>query len=249
MTNIHKLDIQGHKTDQLISQWIDGELSSDEHSEFASRLAMEPALAARVEQFKYTDGLLCELLSADKITLNPAIALRLTTPEPSLPKAHSNKHGRQIVAIAATVMLACGLTFQWATSQQSGAYPIGVDVAQALEVLPSRAEGWDTLADGSSIRTVLTFPSAQGAWCREFMLAQEADHWRGVACRHDGSWVTQVMARGLFIEQDSGYRQASAQDVDSVTRFIDQQAADVALSAKQEQTIIASGWMSAASSD
>ena len=113
MTNIHKLDIQGHKTDQLISQWIDGELSSDEHSEFASRLAMEPALAARVEQFKYTDGLLCELLSADKITLNPAIALRLTTPEPSLPKAHSNKHGRQIVAIAATVMLACGLTFQW----------------------------------------------------------------------------------------------------------------------------------------
>ena len=73
-------------------------------------------------------------------------------------------------------------------------------------------------------------------------MASQEDHWRGVACRHDGSWVTQVMAREVFLEASKGYRTASAADVDQISRFIDAEAADVALSASQEANVIGANW-------
>jgi len=115
-------------------------------------------------------------------------------------------------------------------------------LAAALTTQASRAEGWETLDDARDFRAVLTFPAANGNWCREFMVASGEEHWRGVACRNQDSWVTQVMAREVFLDQSTGYRTASAGDIDQVSRFIDAEATDVALSRSQETAVIRDGW-------
>jgi hypothetical protein len=50
------------------------------------------------------------------------------------------------------------------------------------------------------------------------------------------------MAREVFLEESGGYRAASAADVDQVSRFIDAEATDVALSAGQEAAVIDANW-------
>jgi hypothetical protein len=50
------------------------------------------------------------------------------------------------------------------------------------------------------------------------------------------------MAREVFLDQSTGYRTASAGDIDQVSRFIDAEATDVALSRSQEIALIRDGW-------
>ena len=89
---------------------------------------------------------------------------------------------------------------------------------------------------------MLTFPAADGRWCREFLVASDAKHWRGVACRDDNTWVTQVMGSEVFLEQETQYRTASADDDQAVARFIDETASDVALGPDEEAALLNSGW-------
>ncbi len=238
MAKIHTLNVIGDKNDQFISRWLDGDLTDAERQQFSDRLADEPALHRRLVEFQYHDALLCELLADDKFSVNPALAARLAAPAKA-PVATD----RTIWALAASALLAMGLVFQLGNSALTVESQMSYDLADALESQPSRAQGWDELKNGAQMRAVLSFPSAQGTWCREFLLAQDSNHWRGVACRHQDSWVTQILARDLFLESGEGYRLAGAQDVDSVARFIDQQAVDVALSSQQELAVIASNWM------
>ena len=92
------------------------------------------------------------------------------------------------------------------------------------------------------MRVVLTFPAADGTWCREFLVAQAESHWRGVACRNEGSWVTEVIGREVFLEQAAAYRPAGAADADKVARFIDHAAVDVALGPREEAAVLEAGW-------
>jgi hypothetical protein len=117
-----------------------------------------------------------------------------------------------------------------------------VHLAQALEHSPSRASGWEQLDGARDFRSVLTFPAADGRWCREFMLAHNESHWRGVACRDEGTWVNQVVGSEVFLERETQYRPAGSGDTEKVARFIDETAADVALGPQQEAALIASGW-------
>ena len=115
-------------------------------------------------------------------------------------------------------------------------------LADALEHSPSRASGWETLGNDRVFRGVLTFPAADGRWCREFLLGQNESQWRGVACRDSGEWVNQVVGSEVFLEQETQYRPAGAADSEQVARFIDETATDVALGPQQEAALIASGW-------
>ena len=76
-------------------------------------------------------------------------------------------------------------------------------LAQALEHSPSGATGWEHLDDNRGFRSVLTFPAADGRWCREFLLAHDESHWRGVACRDEGTWVNQVVGSEVFLELET----------------------------------------------
>ena len=102
-------------------------------------------------------------------------------------------------------------------------------------------EGWvDYLCE----RIPLGRPGAPGDLAGPLLLlASDASHWRGVACRSAQSWVTQVIGREVFLEQQGGYRTASAATSHPIEQFIDQTATDIALSADEEIALIARSWL------
>ena len=243
MADIHTLDIDGLRRDELLSRFLDGDLSAGEQVDLEEQLANDAGLRAHLESFKHQDDLIRASFRAKSTTVSPILVARLQKADTQTAPSRWQSRTASI-GLAASVVLAVtlGLLGLQAEPGSKNGFEMDASLAQALSQTPSRAEGWDALNDDRNFRAVLTFPAASGNWCREFMVARSEDHWRGVACRHDGSWVTQVMAREVFLEESNGYRTASAADVDQVSRFIDAEAIDVALSAGQEAAIIDANW-------
>jgi len=241
MAEIHNLDIAGRHDDELLCRLIDGECSPQERSDIEERLANDESLRARLEQFRSNDHLVRMAVSHGESTVPPAAVKAIANHEA---ESRSQSGIRYPIALAASLVMATAAVlvsniWQLQTSQTPA---LDSAFASALDTLPSRAEGWDNIDDDRALRVVLTFPAADGTWCREFMLASEANHWRGVACRDSGSWVTQVIGRDVFLEQVGGYRTAGAADNDTVAQFIGETATDIALSGDEEAALIATDW-------
>ena len=243
MADIHTLDIDGLRRYELLSRFLDGDLSAGEQVDLEEQLANDAGLRAHLESFKHQDDLIRASFRAKSTTVSPILVARLQKADTQTAPSRWQSRTASI-GLAASVVLAVtlGLLGLQAEPGSKNGFEMDASLAQALSQTPSRAEGWDALNDDRNFRAVLTFPAASGNWCREFMVARSEDHWRGVACRHDGSWVTQVMAREVFLEESNGYRTASAADVDQVSRFIDAEATDVALSAGQEAAVMDANW-------
>lgn len=229
---------------QLLSLYIDGELDAVAIDRLETRLEREPQLRAQLDTLQKNDALLCQLYKSGPATRIPAKATVALSSTDNVVVFPARRKARLPFAIAATVVMGIAAVLVQQNLMTGAGRAPGMDqrLADALETLPSRADGWDTLADGSQLRAVLTFPAADGRWCREFMLANDEKHWRGVACRDNDTWVTQVMGSEVFLEQQTHYRTAGAEDDLAVARFIDNTAADVALGPAQEQQLIDAGW-------
>ncbi|MDG1066145.1 MAG: hypothetical protein P8O91_08005 [Luminiphilus sp.] len=241
MADIHTLDIAGQRDDELLSRLIDGECSADERVDLELRLVTDAALRARLEEFRSNDALYRSVLAEQDNSVNGAVSDRVADYSP---RGDRTPFGAYKFAMAASLALATAvvMTNNFWKSPLSDTPQIDAVLAQALDTAPSSAEGWNTIDDDRALRVVLTFPAADGQWCREFMLASDASHWRGVACRGAESWVTQVIGREVFLEQQGGYRTASAATSHPIEQFIDQTATDIALAADEEAVLIARDW-------
>lgn len=243
MADIHTLDIAGQRDDELLSRLIDGECSTDERLDLEVRLATDPALRARLEEFRANDAAFKAVIGSQDSTVNTGVSDRLANYIARDDRASSPIYK---FAVAATLLLATAIVTVsnlW-TSPLSDTPQIDAVLAKALSTEPSAADGWSNVDDERALRVVLTFPAADGQWCREFLLASDDSHWRGVACKGSKSWVTQVIGREVFLEQQGGYRTASAETSHPIEQFIDQTATDIALSADQEAALIARDWSS-----
>ena len=237
------VDMAGTRVDDdhLLSMYIDNELDAERTIALITRLRSDPALRARLNAMEANDAALkalfaaqtdvpehlAPLVSADNISIMPRMVnwtRRLTLPAAA--------------GCVAVVALVASL------NQPDVFNPMTMDpqLASALEQSASRASGWERLDNGRNFRSVLTFPATDGRWCREFLLAQDESHWRGVACRDNGEWENQVVGSEIFLEQETQYRPAGTDDSEQVVRFIDETAADVALGPQQEAALINSGW-------
>ena len=242
MSNIHSLDMASRRDDELLCKLIDGECSPEERLEIEERLANEVALRARLESFKANDGALRKTFHRD---IDAVPSQTIDTLAGHRPLRREPGNWRLPTAIAASTLLAATallVSAPW-NGSEPGTPQMDAAIANTLEIAPSQSEGWSALDEDRRMRVVLTFPAADGQWCREFMLASKEHHWRGVACRDEQSWVTQVIGRDTFLAREGGYRTASAASSEPVEAFIDQAATDVALSGKEEARLIASGWV------
>ena len=104
------------------------------------------------------------------------------------------------------------------------------------------ATGWEAIADGRQVRPVLSFKDQDGNWCREFLVSQGEDSSRGVACRQQGAWNTQVLATADIPGEASDFRPAGAGDADAVADYMTEHAAGIALSANEEAELIENDW-------
>lgn len=236
---------------ELLSAYIDGELEPAIAAALESRLAQEPALSAHLAELRALQNQLQDTAatSADGTPV-PAHIRELLQPRPSgirsLPHRLTQFPGnlRQGLAIAASLAAIAGLLL--ASQWQNGLDGANDDVllAAALETLPSRAAGWDTLDDGRRLRAVLSFPSREGNWCREYILTAGDSAIRGVACRDSSNWATRIAAPHALLPggDEEAYRPASAGDSDDIARFIDQHVAGDVAGAETEAGLIARSW-------
>ena len=237
------VDMAGTRVDDdhLLSMYIDTELDANQTIALVTRLRSDASLRARLIAMEANDAALKTLFKAKASVpehLAPLVKADNATMMPSA-RSRTRRAGIALAAGFAVVVAFFG------TMNQADVFnPMTMDpqLASALEHSPSRASGWEQLENGRDFRSVLTFPAADGRWCREFLLAQDELHWRGVACRDDGKWENQVVGSEVFLEQETQYRPAGADDSEQVARFIDETAADVALGRQQEAALIYSGW-------
>lgn len=240
--NVVDMDGMRVDDDHLLSMYIDGELDAERTIALAGRLKVEPDLRARLSAMENSDRLVRKLFARHSDGAARELAARIQATNVVIFKPIPRWREWATGAIAASVMAVVALSF---TSERPlGFNPMTMDrqLAEALEHSPSRASGWEHLDGERDFRSVLTFPAADGRWCREFLLAHDESHWRGVACRDEGTWVNQVVGSEVFLEQETQYRPAGAGDTEKVARFIDETAADVALGPQQESALISSGW-------
>jgi hypothetical protein len=232
---------------ELLSQYLDGELDAGAAAALEQRLAEEPDLADLLARLRRLDADIAASVCAsatDSVPEHVAALLRDDGKVVPLrrPLRRTLHRAAWPAALAASVVAALALLL---VPGEDGQQPLtGSDalLASALESEPSRAEGWVTLTDGRALQPVLTFPDRDGNWCREFLLRDDDQDWRGVACREAGRWETQVVARETFLAAEEAYRPAGAGDNDKVAGFITRNAADIALGASEEQALIASDW-------
>lgn len=238
------VDMAGTRVDDdhLLSMYIDNELGAERTIALVERLRAEPALSERLSAMECNDVAVRTLYrQADQDI--PEHLAAMVQADNVVVVSFAQRWQTWATATAAAscaAMIALVVNFNQATDLN----PMTMDalLAGSLETSRSSAAGWESLGDDRQFRSVLTFPAADGRWCREYLLAQEGSHWRGVACRDEGEWVNQVVGSEVFLEQETQYRPAGVDDSETVARFIDETATDVALGPQQEAALISSGW-------
>ena len=228
---------------ELLSRYIDGELSSSELMELQGRLQTEAELSAALtamqsvndrvrDAFEYTAVAPTRITSLLEKKANNVVAF--PTPE---------RRTGWGFAVAASVMAAAGLLMFQNSGQLAGDYAEqDAQFASVIGSSVSRGAGWDVLEDGSRFRPVLSFKAYDGSWCREYLLESEESAGRGVACLNDDGWMTEVFSVQAMPGQHTEYRPAGSNDSDAIARFVEDNAESVALGAEEEASIIANQW-------
>lgn len=233
---------------EQLSQLLDGELDALPRQQLEQRIALEPALASTWRELQAVNA---ELRAAYADNATAGVPRNITAMLDTAARQGSTNSNvvsffrRQTflpTALAASLMLAVAIAMM-PDSDTSSSQASGLTLAAALESLPS-GDTWKVLDDGSEIQAVLTFPGRNGDWCREFALKQSIGNEtrRGVACRAEGHWRTEVIAQAPGPESTDVYRPAGAGDSDTVHRFIRNQAADIPLDGRQEALLIENNW-------
>ena len=233
---------------QLLSRYLDGELSINEQTLLKKRLLSETDLSREYNRLKSVNDLLLHHFNENTKSVPPRTAAMLGSVES---KIVTMPHGANPIwqfATAATVVAAIGLFLVrgW------GDFPAGQPVlfeqdqllSQALDHATSSPTDWVGLADGRELRPILTFPHANGGWCREYELTTNIEHWKGVACRtKDTVWITQALGSQHAIEPIvDKYRPAGADENGEIGNFVKENASDIPISVARERILISKGW-------
>jgi len=228
--------------DHLLSMYIDGELDNAHMLSLARRLQCEHTLQSRLEQLRGNDQNVKQLFDLTNVDIPRRVSQLLQPAHENLNRPIPTRSVWIGAAIAASFFAVVVLLPKESRNLDFNPMHMDMQLAEALQTIGSETASWSTLDNDRSFRAVLTFPAADGRWCREFLIAQDESHWRGVACRSKDTWVTQVVGSEVFLEQATQYRTAGGLDSEKVARFIDETAADIALGPQQEAALIASGW-------
>lgn len=233
---------------QLLSAYLDGELDGVQKSSLETRLAKETRLAETLSALQAQQvGLHRALAGTAEADSIPARVRALLEAENNVvaftPRRGTGWHNRTLprLAVAASLVAAIGLLAlpRWQNTQD-----FQTRFSSAMDSLPSRASGWYSLDDGSRLRPLLSFPHQNGQWCREYLLADEQQYRHGVACRDTNTqhWQAAFSVAYQPTDESSAYRPASAHDQDKIAKWIDTNAADIALGAAAETTLIENQW-------
>ena len=223
---------------ELLSQYIDAELSAAATQQLRQRLMAEPELRAAYNSMRNANNTVHDTFNASG---NDAVPPRVSSLLQGKRGANTQKRAAWGMAIAASLVAATGLLLapDWRQSNVDAGDQL---LTAALDSAPSQGNGWNLLSDGRQVRPVLSFAHMDGSWCREYLVQSEATSQRGIACRSQGQWVTTVLVSQPLPGSNGEYRPAGAADADTINAFISSNATGIALSREEESALIGSHW-------
>jgi len=255
-------------TNEVLSAYIDGELSPEEMERVRAAIDRDEALAARLRDFSRVDELLAEFSSAIDREPMPARVLELLDP----PRTGSETRGTAVqearilslprrpwyrtagaLALAASVVLALAVGLQQESGRDRGA---GLDSLVRTGPVPESAALHHALQEtasdnayaaadeaGPSVTPVLSFVSTRGEYCREFRVDAQGQAARGLACRRDDRWeVLRLAAAGAANDGKDAYATAASSVNADFEAFVDALVADAPLGAEAEARLLRDGW-------
>ena len=232
---------------ERITAYLDGAMSESEAEAFEQDLAEIPELAAEMERLAGNDALLRDAFPEP--AMDAAFLARLGLAEPAVatdapaaPAVPANdnppfwQRWKAPLGVGIAACLALVAVFSLQSSGEASTF------AEALETVPSGKQV--ALADGASLRPVLSFAAGDGRYCREFAYSAGSGATGGIACRDAGGWqveawggdAAQMPEAGAIVLAD-GAQAASLEDA-----YRRLEASDP-LQTDREATLIERGWM------
>lgn len=217
--------------DATLMAFADGELPEARASEVAAAVALDPALAARLERFRTVRAKLAG--SLDGLAPPPADLLARAERAQAMRPSPVRIWGPALAASVAGLVIGAA-----AVTALRPAGDLGPDMAArgalvaVLEATPS-----GTAAGG--MEPLYSVVAADGRVCRAFRTVGGRTY-EGVACREGDGW--RVLALAEAPRRPTGYGQASGDEPAAVGAALDVLQAGAPLSAAAEAGLIRRGW-------
>ena len=165
-------------TDEVLSAYLDGELSGSEMAAVTTALAAQPDAQARLEHLKAADAALRAAMPAQAPDSADPLVQHIQTKAPKRGLSFGGRSQMGGALAAGLVGVAFGLAAAPALSPPpAGAFAVSHTLSRALS---QQASG----PAQDAIAIVFTFRSKSGVLCRQFTVS-EGD---GVACRQTKEW-------------------------------------------------------------
>lgn len=224
--------------DETLMAFADGELAEPEAGRLRLAIALDPALAARVEMFRKTRAAIAAIDPPPLPTgLEDRIRALAAQPAAQKPAAEvadlaAARHRRSVpfwqLPAAAAAALAAGVLF----GQFMMSPPGSGDQAlfAALDGLPS---GESRSVNGTELSMIASFRDGAGTLCREYEATNGGRVTVAVSCREDGVWAQRLQ---IAAGPSEGYSPASSLDI--LDAWMDANAAAAPMSAEEEAEVL-----------
>lgn len=234
--------------DEKLSAFLDGELLAEEMQQIRERLAVEPALAARLSELSMVDQVLqAHYAEIDNRPLPAAITEMLGVLENEPERSPSNvirfplrerlrAHAGKAVAAALVGGFALAQWLSLPTVEPDASWQ---EMAQALESTPS-GTNYD-LASGDQLTPRLTFVNHDGEYCRQFRVRGDTGRSENIACRTGAQeWDLAVRLELTGTVAEDRYQTASGGS--ALDDSLDKMIAGPLLAPEDERRLIELQW-------
>jgi hypothetical protein len=225
---------------EIISAFLDNELSEAERSHFEERLITDEAFAQAFAAHSENEQALQQAFSAINETPIPDSILNLLREsEKEMPASKgkvvelNNWRGSKWLPIAASFLIVALALPAWLTMNEQ-------DGPKVASVLDSELSGQTIEIDAStSLALVMSFSDKQGHFCREYLFLQSSITEQRVACKIDDVWHTKVSDM-IDAVGGNNYQVASGEGANKIEMWLDLNMLGIPLSTSAEEENLSS---------
>ncbi len=238
-------------TDEMITAWLDGELSPQQREEIEQAVAASPELGRRVARLSQMNHMLA-----------PAYAATLKAPIPERFEAILARPRASAWSLSGLRSVFGSLLEPRPLGMAAAALVVGVVAGGLLFSNSAGKPGFETTSDGhlvantemaislaslqsgdavgsQDVRVKLSLVDAAGSYCRQFETAGSA----GLACLDGGEWKIETLSPAkTAARQDGQYVMADGAVDPVLAAALERRGVKQVLDRAQEAAAIASGW-------
>ena len=185
--------------DAMLSAYLDGELSAQQLRDVRTALAADPALAERLEAMQRVNELVVRHAQALDASPLPSAVVDMLKADGAKPAQAAttatvvqgpwqrwSRHAGVQLALAASLVLALGLTLNNLREPVPADLPAFAEYRQQLDTSPS---GASIAVDAATLSSRFSFVDRNGRYCRQYQLSTATAGSENIACRTGAEWA------------------------------------------------------------